>query len=44
MPEPIACEVEMATGKLKRCKSPGTNQTAAELMTAYVRPVRSETR
>ena len=32
----------MATEKPKRYKSPGTDQTAAELMTAYVRPVRSE--
>jgi hypothetical protein len=42
--EPSASEVEMATEKLKRCKSPCTDQTAAELMTAYVRPVRSEIR
>jgi len=44
VPEPSASEVEMAAEKLNRCKSPGTDETAAELMTAYVRPVRSEIR
>lgn len=42
VPEPSASEVEMAAEKLKRCKSLGTDQTAAERMTAYVSPVRSE--
>jgi hypothetical protein len=36
VPEPSASEVEMAAEKLKRCKSLGTDQTAAELMTAYM--------
>ena len=44
MPQPSASEVEMATEKLKRCKSLGTDQTAVERMTSYVSPVRSEIR
>jgi hypothetical protein len=44
VPESITSEVEMATKKLKRCKSPGTDQSAAERMSAYVRQVRSEIR
>ena len=44
MPESTASDFEMAAEKLKRFKSPRTEQTAAELMTAYVRPVRSEIR
>jgi hypothetical protein len=36
VPEPSAFEVEMAVGKLKRCKSPATDQIPAELITARV--------
>ena len=32
MPEPSAFEVELATEKLKRHKSPGTDQIPAELI------------
>jgi len=42
VPEPSSSEIEMAAEKLNRCKSPGTDQTTAELATAYVRPVRSD--
>jgi hypothetical protein len=34
MPEPRAYEDEMATEKLKRCKSPGTDQIPAERIKA----------
>jgi hypothetical protein len=34
VPEPSALEVEMATEKLKRYKSPGTDQIPAELIKA----------
>jgi hypothetical protein len=32
LPEPSASEVEVAIGKLKRCKSPGVDQIPAELI------------
>jgi hypothetical protein len=32
VPEPSASEIEMATGKLKRYKSPGVDQIPAELI------------
>jgi hypothetical protein len=34
VPEPSAAEVEVATGKLKRCKSPGADQIPAEQIQA----------
>jgi hypothetical protein len=34
VPEPSASEVEVATGKLKRYKSPGVDQISAELIRA----------
>jgi hypothetical protein len=34
VPEPSISEVEVAIGKLKRCKSPGTDQIPAELIQA----------
>jgi hypothetical protein len=34
VPEPSAFEVEMAVGKLKRHKSPGTDQTPVEFIKA----------
>jgi hypothetical protein len=34
VPEPSLSEVEVAIGKLKSYKSPGTDQTAAELIQA----------
>jgi hypothetical protein len=40
--EPSAFEIEMATEKLKRHKSPGTDQLPAELIKAGVRKIHSE--
>jgi hypothetical protein len=34
VPEPSCCEVEIATEKLKRRKSPGTDQIPEELIQA----------
>jgi hypothetical protein len=34
VPEPSISEVEVAIGKLKRCKSPGADQIPAELIQA----------
>ena len=42
MSEPIAPDLEMATEKLKRHKSPGIDQIPAELITAGGRTIRSE--
>jgi hypothetical protein len=42
VPEPSASEVEVAIGKLKRYKSPGVDQIAAELIQAGGEIVRSE--
>jgi hypothetical protein len=42
VPEPSIFEVEMAIGKLKRDKSPGTDQLPAELIKAGGRTIRSE--
>jgi hypothetical protein len=42
VPEPSACEVEMAIEKPKRHKSPGTDQIPAELIKAGGRTIRSE--
>jgi hypothetical protein len=42
VPEPRASEVEVATGKLKRFKSPGVDQIPAELIQAGGGTVRSE--
>ena len=39
MPEPSAFEFEMATEKLKRHKSPGTDHIAAELIKAGGRTI-----
>ena len=39
MPEPNAFEVEMAIEKLKRHKSPGTNQVPAEVVKAGCRKI-----
>jgi len=44
VPEPCAFEVEMATEKLKRHKSPGTDQIPIELIKADGRINRSEIR
>jgi len=41
-PPPSAFQVEMATGKLKRHKSPDTDQIPAELIKAGRRTIRSE--
>jgi hypothetical protein len=40
--DPSASEVEVAIGKLKRCKSPGVHQIPAELVQAGVKILRSE--
>jgi hypothetical protein len=42
VPEPSASEVEMATGKLKRHKSPGIDQIPVELIKAGGRAIHSE--
>jgi mannosyltransferase OCH1-like enzyme len=42
VPEPSVFEVEMANEKLKRNKSPGTDQIQAVLINAGVRTIRSE--
>jgi len=42
VPEPSACEFEMAIEKLKRQKSPRTEQIPAELIKAGGRTIRSE--
>jgi hypothetical protein len=42
MPEPSASKVEVATGKLKRYKSPGADQIQAELIQARGEKLRSE--
>jgi hypothetical protein len=42
VPEPSDSEVEMAIEKLKRHKSPGTDQIPAELIKAGGRTIRSE--
>jgi hypothetical protein len=42
LPEPSASEVEVAIGKLKRCKSPGADQIPAELIQAGGETLRSD--
>jgi hypothetical protein len=42
VPEPSASEVEIAIGKLKKCKSPGVDQIPAELVVARGETMRSE--
>ena len=42
VPEPSAFDVEIAIGKLKRHKSPGTDQIPAELINAGGRKIRSD--
>jgi hypothetical protein len=42
VPQPSAFEFEMATGKLKRYKSPGTDQIQAKLIKAGSRIICSE--
>ena len=42
VPEPSACEVDMAIEKLKRQKSPGVDQIPAEVIKAEDRTIRSE--
>jgi len=42
MPEPSACDVELAIDKLKRHKSPDIDQTEAELFKAGSRTLNSE--
>ena len=42
LPEPSAFEFEMSIEKLKRSKSPGTDQISAELIKAEGRTIRSE--
>jgi hypothetical protein len=42
VPEPSLVEVEIAIGKLKRYKSPGTDQMPAELIKAGGEILRSE--
>jgi len=43
LPEPSACKVEMAPGKVKRHKSPGIDQITAELIKDGGRTIHSET-
>jgi len=43
VPEPSTFEFEMAIEKLKRHKSPGTDQIPAELFKVGCRTIRSET-
>ena len=42
VPKPSAFEVEIAIEKVETCKSPGTDQIPAELITARDRTIRSE--
>jgi len=42
VPEPSASDVEMAVEKLKRHKSPGTDQILAELFQAGGRTIRND--
>jgi hypothetical protein len=42
VPEPSMSEVEVAIGKLKRYKSPGTNQIPAEMIQAGEETLHSE--
>jgi hypothetical protein len=42
VPEPSASDVEVAIGKLKRCKSAGFDQIPAELIQAGWEILRSE--
>jgi hypothetical protein len=42
VPEPSASEVEVAVGKLKRCKSPGAEQIPAEFIQTGGETLRSE--
>jgi hypothetical protein len=42
VPEPSASDVEVAVGKLKRYKSPGSDQIPAELIQAGGETLRSE--
>jgi hypothetical protein len=42
VPEPSLVEVEIAIGKLKSCKSPGTDQIPAELIKAGGETLHSE--
>ena len=42
VPEPSAFEIEMAIEKLKRHKSPGTDQTPTKLIDAGGRKIRFE--
>jgi hypothetical protein len=42
VPEPSTSEVEVAIGKLKRCKSPGADQIPAELIQAGGQTLHSE--
>jgi hypothetical protein len=42
VPEPSISEVEVAIGKLKRCKSPGADQIPAELIQAGGETLHSE--
>jgi hypothetical protein len=42
VPEPSACEVELATEKLKSYKPPGIDQIPAELIKAGGRTIRCE--
>jgi hypothetical protein len=42
VPEPSASEIEVATGKLKRYKSPGVDKIPAELIQVGRKKLRSE--
>jgi hypothetical protein len=42
VPEPSACEVELANEKLKSHKSPGTDKIPVELIKAWARTIHSE--
>jgi len=42
VPQPCLFEVEIATGNLRRCNSPGSNQIPAELIKAGGERLRSE--
>jgi hypothetical protein len=42
VPDPSICKVEVAIGRLKRCKSPGSDQIPAELIQVLAETLHSE--